>query len=931
MAPGRSQLPPSSSSLPNVYASPKSDFEFLTLLGKGSFGTVHKVRHKRDQKIFACKDVSMAQLNTTEKKQQTFKETQIMKQLQCEYIVQYIDAFIEGDSLYLVLQFCSGGDLKNYLKIADELDFQRIWKISLCIALGLDYLHTRHILHRDMKSENVFFLNKNSDHVLIGDLGLARSLESTAALASTFCGTPRYLAPEGFRGDRYDNRSDVWALGVILYELCSDAHCGPWDKAETLVSLMNVVMDEKELPPDLPPRIHTAPLGFLCYILLQKDPSERPCMQEFFELDSVRKSSEKYNIELNHSLDAFEMEDSQAELAERTCSSCGSCRRNLKKWCKNRLRSIQALKVLPKSLDDLITPFAAESSPVPDVLTLQDKGFCGKHCSFLVRLFRAKESGLGPRFHNSRHCELCEAQAQGRVASLGEDDAEVGKVRSSKFAGLTKTRHHCRNCGRSVCRLHSPGRHKLPHFGYVELQRICDVCCAFPLGIQERGCRLMIVAAGVNACVWNSRSTAEATSMIGNNLAWAGVASWSGDGPDMLCTLDSRSGAAVEVRDLTDGCEVQHSVPLEAGSTAQAVAISGPWLAVLLKARVNSFATVQSGLSIRVLNLPEGDCIGHCTGIDEEITALAVYCNISTEEADAPTRQDSDRSTGSMKSADVSSGSMHSSLKERLREAAATMWTPVMDQGIVLAGTKKGMVMIWNVPMSPDACERLCFLDGHSDMVTCITVGDDAKLVCTGSKDRTVRLWRRPTAGKDVPFQEDVSTNVTLDHAPGKSTVCCHGTYLAYVQTGSGISGAGEIAASKQICSIWNLLTEAWDRDIMIPGYSINHITLRGLILVTSSTSHRAQETAGFFNFDGTLQKERCVVQLWHVETGIQLLEFSNPSSLCWLSLAEIHEERKVAEPVRHKAKSRWSHASNGEFVPSADQDTEVSMSLQVW
>jgi len=293
-------------------ATRKADFRFIKVLGEGSFGSVHQVRRKKDQVIFACKEVPLSKLTKPQQQTQAFMEIEVMKKLSCPYIVQYIDAFIEKESLHLVLQYCAGGDLTAYLQVNQRLQEGTIWRIALRIALGVNYLHCAHILHRDLKSENIFFEGRpwpwsalaTADNVLIGDLGLATQLDETAGVAATFCGTPRYLAPEAFSSECFGSiKSDVWAFGLIMYELCSEEHIGPWDEATSLTGLMRRVMRE-DYPP-LPERIRACAIGEVIATLLLKDPLQRPSIREFLAVPGVMEAGSKHLPLEMGSIDVF--------------------------------------------------------------------------------------------------------------------------------------------------------------------------------------------------------------------------------------------------------------------------------------------------------------------------------------------------------------------------------------------------------------------------------------------------------------------------------------------------------------------------------------------------------------------------------------------------------------------------------------------------
>lgn len=392
----------------------KKDFRLIGEIGRGSSGKVDKAQRKDDGKVCVCKQISLDTLKTEKQRDQALNEAKIMRQLKCPYIVEYMDAFIENDSLFLILQYCPGGDLKSYMRKtrAKALSNRSIWRYSLRIALGLQYLHSKRVLHRDLKSENIFLFGAD-ENLRVGDLGLSRMLNNSQSGASTLVGTPRYLSPEEVKGvSHYTDKCDVWSLGVIVYELCSDSHRGPFDHAVKLPELMKAILDED--PPCLPQRVDK--LKEVCSMLLEKDPSRRLTTDKLLTLKTSLDAIERHGV---------------LEMAPEACSD------------------------LPQTAT---APGTSSAQPleVPD-------GCCSR-LQKMVRLGNG-ESGLGVRFKRYAYCEMCHAQ-------------RVEPARS--HFGLLFRRHHCRNCGRSVCHNHSLRTRSLPQLGYATPQRICESCSNVP-------------------------------------------------------------------------------------------------------------------------------------------------------------------------------------------------------------------------------------------------------------------------------------------------------------------------------------------------------------------------------------------------------------------------------------------------------------------
>ena len=198
-------------------------------------------------------------------------------------IVRYYDAFMEGDSLWIVTELARGGDvnakLKRHVKRGDTLSEDLIWAFFIQICQGLKYLHAANILHRDIKAPNIFITGPRS--VKIGDLGVAKCTKH--GMAQTQIGTPYYMSPELWKNQKYDKRSDIWSLGVLLYELAALKH--PF-LAQTERALSDKVV-RGQYPPL--PKCYSSDLSTIVKLMLQLDPSKRPTAEQLLQHPIVAK------------------------------------------------------------------------------------------------------------------------------------------------------------------------------------------------------------------------------------------------------------------------------------------------------------------------------------------------------------------------------------------------------------------------------------------------------------------------------------------------------------------------------------------------------------------------------------------------------------------------------------------------------------------
>ncbi|XP_022614629.1 MAP/microtubule affinity-regulating kinase 3-like isoform X1 [Seriola dumerili] len=194
------------------------NYRLLKTIGKGNFAKVKLARHVLTGREVAVKIIDKTQLNPTSL-QKLFREVRIMKILNHPNIVKLFEVIETEKTLYLVMEYASGGEVFDYLVAHGRMKEKEARAKFRQIVSAVQYCHQKHIVHRDLKAENLLL---DADmNIKIADFGFSNEFTVGGKL-DTFCGSPPYAAPELFQGKKYDGPEvDVWSLGVILYTLVS--------------------------------------------------------------------------------------------------------------------------------------------------------------------------------------------------------------------------------------------------------------------------------------------------------------------------------------------------------------------------------------------------------------------------------------------------------------------------------------------------------------------------------------------------------------------------------------------------------------------------------------------------------------------------------------------------------------------------------------
>ena len=266
------------------------EYDILGNLGEGSFGTCYKVRNKNDDKIYVMKRISIA--SKKEELEEIRQEAKILSTLDSDYIVKFYDSFENENYFTIIMEYCEGLDLSHFIsehcKNQKNIEKNIIYHIISDTCLGLKEIHNKKLIHRDIKPQNLF-LTKDL-RVKIGDFGTSKQLSAENRYAKTQVGTMMYMAPEIIKGEMYNEKVDIWALGCIVYELCTLKCCFQEDNMQEFFN--RVVKSEYE---KINQDIYGEDLSTLIELMLNVDPKKRPSASNILKL--IMKSGIDFSLD----------------------------------------------------------------------------------------------------------------------------------------------------------------------------------------------------------------------------------------------------------------------------------------------------------------------------------------------------------------------------------------------------------------------------------------------------------------------------------------------------------------------------------------------------------------------------------------------------------------------------------------------------------
>ena len=251
-----------------------TDFEKDKEIGKGGFGLVWKVTHKKTQKVYCIKVIEKAGIMQQKLEAQMNREIEIMYILNHPHCLRLKNHFEDDQNFYLVMPLAHKGQLYRVLRKFRKFDERTAAQILRETISALQYLHSFKppIIHRDIKPENL--LLNNGGRVLLADFGWSNF--SDGDVRKTFCGTPEYIAPEMLLKKGHDTRVDIWSVGVLMFELL--AGYSPFVAKNNQDLYQNIRRLKIQWPKDMPPLAKN-----LIGKILKLNPLDRPSLQEILD------------------------------------------------------------------------------------------------------------------------------------------------------------------------------------------------------------------------------------------------------------------------------------------------------------------------------------------------------------------------------------------------------------------------------------------------------------------------------------------------------------------------------------------------------------------------------------------------------------------------------------------------------------------------
>lgn len=411
-------------------------YEILELIGSGGMANVYKARCHRLNRLVAIKILKSDLADNADFRRRFHDESQAVAQLSHANIVSVYDVSTNPDREYIVMELIDGITLKQYMERRGRMDWRESLHFITQIMRGLSHAHSRGIIHRDIKPQNIMVLRDGS--VKVADFGIACLANQGQTLTQEALGSVHYISPEQARGDRIDARSDIYSAGVVLYEMLTGRLPFEGDSAVSVAiqHLSSVPLAPRDIDPSIP-----EPLELICMKAMNSDPNKR-----YASADAMIEDLEKFRRDPSVDMDYIRQEltapaaDTEPTMPLPTAQVASAVKKHTGELRREREAEEEPPRRDKKSIAIIAGIFAAAVLLVVLLfkLILGDFGPAGSNKSYPVPDIRGKTVEDAQEMEGVKDIFLIEVQGtrtteEYQPGQIVEQDPAAGRTRKSNL------------------------------------------------------------------------------------------------------------------------------------------------------------------------------------------------------------------------------------------------------------------------------------------------------------------------------------------------------------------------------------------------------------------------------------------------------------------------------------------------------------------
>ena len=411
-------------------------YEILELIGSGGMANVYKARCHRLNRLVAIKILKSDLADNADFRRRFHDESQAVAQLSHANIVSVYDVSTNPDQEYIVMELIDGITLKQYMERRGRMDWRESLHFITQIMRGLSHAHSRGIIHRDIKPQNIMVLRDGS--VKVADFGIACLANQGQTLTQEALGSVHYISPEQARGDRIDARSDIYSAGVVLYEMLTGRLPFEGDSAVSVAiqHLSSVPLAPRDIDPSIP-----EPLELICMKAMNSDPNKR-----YASADAMIEDLEKFRRDPSVDMDYIRQEltapaaDTEPTMPLPTAQVASAVKKHTGELRREREEEEEPPRRDKKSIAIIAGIFAAAVLLVVLLfkLILGDFGPAGSNKSYPVPDIRGKTVEEAQEMEGVKDIFLIEVQGtrtteEYQPGQIVEQDPAAGRTRKSNL------------------------------------------------------------------------------------------------------------------------------------------------------------------------------------------------------------------------------------------------------------------------------------------------------------------------------------------------------------------------------------------------------------------------------------------------------------------------------------------------------------------